>query len=108
MEAAKVKSMSITRGEKLVRDEEPLDWERFPYIELVESQLFFSVCTRPNIAQAVGVLARYMSAPTEAHALEGGARSGALFGHDDHMRLDLREWGPGVKSLLRCRLCGRR
>jgi hypothetical protein len=67
MEAAKGKSVPINPGEKLVRDGEPLDRERFPYNELVGSLLYLSVCTRPDIAQAVGVLARYMSAPTEAH-----------------------------------------
>jgi hypothetical protein len=35
MEAAKGKSVPINPGEKLVRDGEPLDWERFPYSELV-------------------------------------------------------------------------
>jgi hypothetical protein len=67
MEAARRKSVPINPGEKVVRDGEPLDRERYPYSELVGSLLYLSVCTRPNIAQAVGVLARYMSAPTEAH-----------------------------------------
>jgi hypothetical protein len=67
MEAAKRKSVPINPGEKLVRGGEPLDRERFPYSELVGSLLYLSVCTRPDIAQAVGVLARYMSVPTRAH-----------------------------------------
>jgi hypothetical protein len=67
MEAVKGKSVPINPGEKLVRDGEPLDREKFPYSELVESLLYLSVCTRPDIAQAVGVLARFPSAPTEAH-----------------------------------------
>jgi hypothetical protein len=44
MEAAKGKSVPINPGEKLVRDDEPLDRERFPYSELVGSLLYLSVC----------------------------------------------------------------
>ncbi len=40
---------------------------RFPYNECVGSLLYLSVCTRPDIAQAVGALAHYMAAPTVAH-----------------------------------------
>jgi hypothetical protein len=67
MEAAKRKSVPMSPQEKTVREGEPLDREKFPYSELVGSLLYLSVCTRPDISQAVGVLARYMSTPTEAH-----------------------------------------
>jgi hypothetical protein len=50
-----------------MRDGEPLDREKLPYSKLVESMLYLTVCTWADIAQAVGVLARYMSAPTKAH-----------------------------------------
>jgi hypothetical protein len=60
MEAVKGKSVPINPGEKLVRDKEPFDWEEFPCSELVGSLLYLSVCTRPDIGQAVGVLAQYM------------------------------------------------
>jgi hypothetical protein len=46
--------------EKVQRNGEPLDREKFPYSELVGSLFYLSVCTRPDIAQSVGVLARYM------------------------------------------------
>ena len=53
------------------------------------SLLYLSVCTRPDIAQAVGALARYMSVPTVAHwaaalgvvrYLAGTGEAGVTFG----------------------------
>jgi len=46
---------------------EPLDTAENPYSALVGSMLYLSVCTRPDIAQAVGVLCKYMAAPTSEH-----------------------------------------
>jgi hypothetical protein len=37
------------------------------YQELVGCLLYLTGCTRPDIAQSVGVLSRFMSAPTDAH-----------------------------------------
>jgi hypothetical protein len=68
MEAAKGKSLPICPEEKILRDfGEPLDRAKYPYSELVGSLLYLSVCTRPDIAQAMGVLVRYMLVPLEAH-----------------------------------------
>jgi hypothetical protein len=53
---------------KLTKDEEhPLDTTKYPYSELVGGLLYLAVCTRPDIAQATGCLARYMAKPAESH-----------------------------------------
>jgi hypothetical protein len=40
---------------------------RVPYVSVVGSLMYAMVCTRPNIAHAVGVLSRYMSKPGKEH-----------------------------------------
>jgi hypothetical protein len=67
MQEAKGKSVPLSQAEKLTRNGEPLNTEEHPYRELVGSLLYLSVCTRPDIAHAVGALSRYMSAPTKDH-----------------------------------------
>lgn len=44
-----------------------LDKETSSYSQLVGSLLYLSVCTRPDIAHAVGVLTKFMSAPSSTH-----------------------------------------
>ncbi|GLI60516.1 hypothetical protein VaNZ11_002522 [Volvox africanus] len=63
------RSIPMSPGMILMRaaDGEVLDRSRYPYIELVGSLMYITNCTRPDIAQAVGVLTRHMSAPTEQH-----------------------------------------
>jgi hypothetical protein len=67
MEAARGRNVPMSPGEKMQRDGEPPDHKKFPYSELVGSLLYLSLCTRPDIAQSVGVLARYMATPTKDH-----------------------------------------
>ncbi|GAQ93029.1 hypothetical protein KFL_012600010 [Klebsormidium nitens] len=64
-------------------------FQQSPYSELIGSLLYLSVCTRPDIAVAVGAVARHTSAPTEAHwtaahgvvcYLAGTAEAGITFG----------------------------
>jgi hypothetical protein len=100
MEAAKGKSVPMRPGEKTVREGEPLNWETFPYNELVGSLLYLSVCTRSDIAQAVGVTVHPVHVGANECALESGTWGVTLLGHDGYMWVDLWEWGPGAKSLL--------
>ena len=64
----KTRTTPLSASIKLVKDSgELLDTNKFPYSELIGSLLYLAVCTRPDIAQAVGALARHMSAPSEQH-----------------------------------------
>jgi hypothetical protein len=64
---ANSRSTPISTGVQLSADGELLDTNAYPYSELVGSLLYLSTCTRPDLAQAVGALARYMSKPTVDH-----------------------------------------
>ena len=65
--AGKPRGVPMPQGTKLTKDGELLDTSKFRYSELIGSLLYLSVCTRPDISQAVGALARYMAAPTVEH-----------------------------------------
>lgn len=68
LEQSKTKRVPLSPAMKLAKDEgETLDKERYPYSQLVGSLMYLSVSTRPDIAFAVGALARYMSCPTSVH-----------------------------------------
>ena len=65
---AKGKSVPISTSVRLAKgDGEPLDVGLHPYSGLVGSLMYLAVCTRPDIAQSVGALGRYMAAPTDTH-----------------------------------------
>jgi transposase InsO family protein len=65
---AKARSIPLSPSTKLTADEgEPLDIKEYGYSTLVGSLLYLSVCTRPDIAQAVGALSKYMAHPTSVH-----------------------------------------
>jgi hypothetical protein len=57
----------LSPATKLSRDGEELDTNVHGYSQLIGSMMYISVCTRPDIAQAVGALARYMATPTVPH-----------------------------------------
>ena len=67
MDDAKTASTPCSTSIKLTKAGEPLDTQTHPYSALVGSLMYLSICTRPDIAQAVGALARYMAHPTIDH-----------------------------------------
>ena len=106
---AKPKSVPISTSIKLTKDEgEPLDKEKYGYSQLVGSLLYLTVCTRPDIAQAVGALAKYMAAPTCIH-WSCSNWSPSLLGR--HQGLWHQLWQRRLQhragGLLRLRLCWR-
>ena len=67
MEKSKPFDTPSSTAIKLTADGEPLDTKEHPYSTLIGSLMYLASCTRPDIAQAVGALARYMSKPTTTH-----------------------------------------
>ena len=89
MTEAKSLSTPLSLATKLTKTGEPLDTGSHPYSQLIGSLMYLSVCTRPDISQAVGALARYMANPTKEHwqaatnvlrYLAGTAEYGITFG----------------------------
>jgi hypothetical protein len=65
---AKTRGVPMSVATKLTKTEDnPLDTAKYPYSELVGSLMYLAVCTRPDIAQATGSLARYMANPSVIH-----------------------------------------
>lgn len=67
MTEAKPLGTPLSPSIKLTKDGEPLDLHTCGYSQLIGSLMYISICTRPDIAQAVGALARYMACPTVIH-----------------------------------------
>jgi hypothetical protein len=67
MESARPRRVPMSPGEKVQKEGKLLNTEECPYAKLVGSLLYLANCTRPDIAQSVGVLSRYMSCATIEH-----------------------------------------
>ncbi|KAE8683472.1 hypothetical protein F3Y22_tig00111208pilonHSYRG00305 [Hibiscus syriacus] len=48
-------------------EEERMEMSRVPYASAVRSLMFAMICTRPGIAQAMGVVSRYIANPVKNH-----------------------------------------
>ena len=57
--------LSVEQCPKTQEEEENMS--RVPYESAVGSLIYLMVCTRPDIAHAVGVLSRFMSKPGKEH-----------------------------------------
>ncbi|KAJ9516322.1 hypothetical protein QJQ45_001053 [Haematococcus lacustris] len=95
MTEAHSKAVPMAPGTKLVKEGDALDTAHHSYSALVGSLLYLSCCTRPDIAYAVGALARHMASPTQQHwaaaktvlsYLKGTASQGLVFGGNDSLQ----------------------
>ena len=58
----------VDQGNRLVKaDEDEEALEQLPYQSVVGSLMYLATCTRPDIAYAVGMLARFSSKPNQSH-----------------------------------------
>ena len=46
---------------------ERIEMSRVPYASMVGSLMYAMICTRPDIAQAVGAVSRFMADPGKEH-----------------------------------------
>eukprot|EP00253_Pinus_taeda_P027181 PITA_27181 len=73
MQDSKQVKVPIPIGVKLSNEqcpktqEEEEDMSRVPYVSAIGSLMYAMVCTRPDIAHAVGVLSKFMSKPGNEH-----------------------------------------
>lgn len=72
--------------------------------QMVGGMIYLAICTRPDISQAVGVLSRYMAAPTTEHL---SAAKGVLRYLNYTKGQGLLYTKQSYHWLLRCRLRGR-
>ena len=94
LDDGKPRGVPLSKSIELSRDTgEALDKDVYTYTHLVGSMLYMSVCTRPDIAQAVGALSKFM-AGAHHHALAGGHRRAALSGGQQGLRDHLRSEAP--------------
>jgi len=73
MDKAKHVSVPLAKHSKLstmkspTSEEEKKEMSKVPYSSVVRSLMYAMICTRPNIAHAVGVVSRFLSNPGEEH-----------------------------------------
>ncbi|GKC00217.1 hypothetical protein Tco_0986353, partial [Tanacetum coccineum] len=100
MDKAKVVSSPLTSNFKLTDKDCPFSkknikkMDRVPYASAVGSLMYVMVCTRPDLAHAVGVVSRFLSNPGKKHwedvkwifrYLRGTSKLGITFGNGKPM-----------------------
>ena len=60
-------NFKLSSSMSLSNEEERMEMSRVPYASAVGSLMFAMICTRPDIAQAMGVVRRYMANPGREH-----------------------------------------
>ena len=68
MEASKHISTPMATGCKLSQDDESLEVDHTMYRSMIGSLLYVTT-TRPDVKQAVGLVARFQSTPKETHVV---------------------------------------
>ena len=72
MQDVKLVSIPLASHFKLTKEVCPKTWEeinymsKVPYSSTTDSLMYVMVCTRPNIAHAVGVVSMYMNNPVKS------------------------------------------
>ena len=67
MEDARSVSSPLASHFKLSKQQSPVTEDEIPYASAIGSLMYAMVCTRPDIAHAVGVVSRFMSNPGKEH-----------------------------------------
>ena len=57
----------LSKEESPSTKEERAEMKKVPYASAIGSIMYAMVCTRPDIAQAVGVVSRFMDDPSKQH-----------------------------------------
>jgi Reverse transcriptase (RNA-dependent DNA polymerase)/GAG-pre-integrase domain len=67
MTAARKVTTPLDPGTRFTKDGQPLDNTKHPYAVVLGKLLYISICTRPDMAYSVNVLARFLQCPTMSH-----------------------------------------
>ncbi|RVW32684.1 Retrovirus-related Pol polyprotein from transposon TNT 1-94 [Vitis vinifera] len=100
--------LPATNDKGLLHEKNDLEREHMkniPYASTVESLMYAQVCTRPNIAFAVGILGRYQSNPGVDHWKVAKKVMGYLQGTKDYKLMYRRTSNLEVASYSDSKLC---
>ncbi|CAL1406718.1 unnamed protein product [Linum trigynum] len=85
---------TLTSKQSPSTEKEKAEMDKIPYASAVGSLMYAMVCTRPDIAHAVGVVSRFLSKPGKEHweavkwilrYLRGSSKMSLCFGDGEHV-----------------------